>query len=839
MISSSKALLQAASAAVARVPPSYTADLTQSGQEINVSPYNHPGPYDMHVSHNGSYYYTVNSIAVVSWYTMSTAYDLETATLSGSLTLKATNGTSNLTSTAGITVSSDGTKLYVGYNGTASGSYYGSDAYIYEYTLSTAWDLTTISTGPTNTLSLSTSSLWVARMSCLDICNNDTVIYVTTAIVDPAQFVDDSYSYSIVQTVKVNMSTAKDLSTATVSASSARPSNAFGFPRYGWAFYWKPDGTKFIYYQTNGIPGPRSFDVSTPWDFSTATYDTYGSASAAPSASSVKGMTMKPDGTALYTVDSVSDSVHYFTLSTAYDVSTLSYQGSYSIASQDTQPYDVQFKSDGTKMYVFGRTSSSVYEYDLSTAWDSTTATYNSVNALLSGFGTITNFKFKSDGTKLWLVNTGDVIETLSLSTAWDITTLTDDNITYNMRTQSEFDGEGLAGTWNNLSIENNGQLLFASNYRRAYKLPLSTAYDVSTASGVLEQDFFPMENWVGGDATFFLFMNTDGTYITLGRTYAPPSILSVGTAYDLSTVSTRTAIDTNQTGISYSGFNAWKRDGTKYFNAAVSPLKIYQVTPSAAYGGTPSTFIRSNWAANNSSGSSVEWGLYYKNDGTKIYTVDYNLDNVFEYTLSTAYDVGTATLTTTKSITANSTQPYGIWFKPDGTEMYISDNGADQIHNYTLSTAWDVSTASYTSAFTVSGQSSNPRGVTFKPDGTRMYVTDYGGVIYSYTLATAWDITTASYDSISFNPPDAGNLSTTIFNSDGTTLLIKDYLYRLWEYTCSTAWDISTATYTNVVKDFNNESGYYTYGIGYAKDGTKVAVTSNSKYVLVGYDVN
>jgi len=66
------------------------------------------------------------------------------------------------------------------------------------------------------------------------------------------------------------------------------------------------------------------------------------------------------------------------------------------------------------------------------------------------------------------------------------------------------------------------------------------------------------------------------------------------------------------------------------------------------------------------------------------------------------------------------------------------------------LSTPWDISTATYNSAnnFSVTNQDSEPMEVVFDSNGTKMYM--LGGAtkaIYSYTLSSAWDVTTAVYD--------------------------------------------------------------------------------------------
>jgi DNA-binding beta-propeller fold protein YncE len=139
--------------------------------------------------------------------------------------------------------------------------------------------------------------------------------------------------------------------------------------------------------------------------------------------------------------------------------------------------------------------------------------------------------------------------------------------------------------------------------------------------------------------------------------------------------------------------------------------------------------------------------GIFFKPDGTKMYVIGSTGDDVNEYDLSTAWDVSTASYLQNFSVAAQETTPTGIFFKPDGTKMYVIGNSGDDVNEYDLSTAWDVTTASYLQNFSVAAQENNPTGIFFKPDGTKMYVIGTAGDdVNEYDLSTAWDITTASY---------------------------------------------------------------------------------------------
>ena len=56
---------------------------------------------------------------------------------------------------------------------------------------------------------------------------------------------------------------------------------------------------------------------------------------------------------------------------------------SFSISAQDGGPRDVAFNTDGTKMFVVGSLGDEVNEYNLSTAFDVSTASFSQVFSVL------------------------------------------------------------------------------------------------------------------------------------------------------------------------------------------------------------------------------------------------------------------------------------------------------------------------------------------------------------------------------------------------------------------------------------------------------------------------
>jgi DNA-binding beta-propeller fold protein YncE len=68
-------------------------------------------------------------------------------------------------------------------------------------------------------------------------------------------------------------------------------------------------------------------------------------------------------------------------------------------------------------------------------------------------------------------------------------------------------------------------------------------------------------------------------------------------------------------------------------------------------------------------------------------------------------------------------TQPEGIAFNTDGTKMFVVGNTGDDVNEYDLSTAFDISTAVYSQNFSVAAQDIDPSGVAFNTDGTKMFI--------------------------------------------------------------------------------------------------------------------
>ena len=218
---------------------------------------------------------------------------------------------------------------------------------------------------------------------------------------------------------------------------------------------------------------------------------------------------------------------------------------------------------------------------------------------------------------------------------------------------------------------------------------------------------------------------------------------------------------------------------------------------------------------------------LAFNNDGTKLYVVGRNNDSVYQHSLSTAFDISTASYDSVSfSVASQEATPQGLEFNSDGTKMYVSGQSSTSVHQYTLSTAFNLATASYDSvSFNLSSQDSAPTDISFNNDGTKMYMVGYGNdTIYQYSLSTAYAVSTASYDSVSFSigSQEAFPYSIT-FSNDGTKLyIIGEGSNTVYEYNLSTGFDVSTVSYNSVSFSVSAQSNAAT-GLVFNNDGTKM----------------
>ena len=108
--------------------------------------------------------------------------------------------------------------------------------------------------------------------------------------------------------------------------------------------------------------------------------------------------------------------IDYYSLSTAFDISTATHDGEYPISGQEHRANSIAFNNDGTRMIVAGagnRSQHRIHEYSLATPFDlSSGTTHLNTEDLSSTHNYIDGVTFNYDGTKMYTIEgIGDLVK--------------------------------------------------------------------------------------------------------------------------------------------------------------------------------------------------------------------------------------------------------------------------------------------------------------------------------------------------------------------------------------------------------------------------------------------
>lgn len=246
-------------------------------------------------------------------------------------------------------------------------------------------------------------------------------------------------------------------------------------------------------------------------------------------------------------------------------------------------------------------------------------------------------------------------------------------------------------------------------------------------------------------DGTKMYVFGQTGGRVVYQYTLSTPWVVSSATYDSVSfSVATQDAAARNIT------FSA---DGTKMYMSGDTG-KVWQYTLSAAWNLATASYASKN--LDLTANGTQPYGIAFSADGSKFYNCESSTDTVYQWTLSTAWDVSTGTYASlSKSVTTEDTNPRSIVFKSDGTKMFMAGDDNNSIRQYALSTAWNISTASLEASFGVGTQDGNPIGLFIKPNGAKMYVAGLAtATVYQYTLGSVTlDLSAALAAAAAFTP--------------------------------------------------------------------------------------
>lgn len=443
--------------------------------------------------------------------------------------------------------------------------------------------------------------------------------------------------------------------------------------------------------------------------------------------------------------------------------------GALILPSTGTAPSGVHFREDGLKVYTTDTGNFRIYEHNLSTAWDISTAT--SV-----GFYTTTTYEaaaptsvfLTSDGTGMFVLgDSNDAVYYYKLTTAWTVSTA----VPVGKRTYS---ASGTSITLpDGVTFKPDGTKMYAcdgqSTIRRIIEYNVTTPWDITTAT----------------------------TATTIIVSINPKSV-------------------------------RFNNDGKKMYIQADNGIIYEYILPTAWV--VTGAVLASDYITTTTYETSPQ-GITFSPDGLKMYVIGTTSDSIFQYPLSTAWDIYSIGTPVSRSVATQATAPNGLTFGNNGFNLYIVDDTANAVFAYSLSVAYDISsTFTYLNTFAVGTQTTSPGGIAFSDDGTKMFVTSQtASTVWGYTLSTPWNITTATTPV----SRSVGNIPSDIyFNSTGTKMwvCVPGTSVNIYEYTVSPAW---TGTLTQVA---TYSTGRTEYGIVFSTDGTKMYCVDTSTDVINMY---
>lgn len=266
---------------------------------------------------------------------------------------------------------------------------------------------------------------------------------------------------------------------------------------------------------------------------------------------------------------------------------------------------------------------------------------------------------------------------------------------------------------------------------------------------------------------------------------------------------------------------------------------------------------------SSNSNTNYVNTRVTFNNDGTKMFVCGQAPNkSVVAYTLSTAWDISTASYHSFFDPSQTSGTIYKVLFNANGTKMFLMhmwtnstaaiSQGGTGLYEYTLSSAYDLtSTITYIDGYSLSnsGSVTQPYDGSFNADGTRLFVMSYNtDTIVQFNLSTGFDVSTISTTSNSFDYSSQSTDSRAFaLNSAGTKLFLLHHVAAgtIYEYSLSSAMDASTITYTNnsytvgyTASSFGSSTPYMgnVDAITFSSSGHKMYVSSDTATLIVQF---
>lgn len=481
------------------------------------------------------------------------------------------------------------------------------------------------------------------------------------------------------------------------------------------------------------------------------------------------GIEFTPNGTVMYVLGSAGDDINKYALSTPWRLDTATFVAAYQAGAIGASPSALRFSSNGYYAYILNRTDDTLTQYRCGTNWDVSSLTSVATYTFTTQDATPQGFDFSPDGYYLYMAGgTSDDLFQYNLSTPWELSSVTYSGLSTALASNPNV-GTLLSG---GLKFGSNGTVAFIMTDTNMHEINFTQSWNVATRLATAG-GFKTVNTFTYSTANEALAADPNGRYLYVLSAGTDDKVVrfSLDKRKSLFSVS---AQDTVAQGLTF------KPDGTKMYVVGQTNDSIYEYNLSTPWNIDTATFVRSSSVTGNPE------SIYFKPDGTSYYVLEAVADSVFRYDCSQAWNVATSSFITNYVVGLQENVPYGLFFKPDGTKMFIYGSGGDDISEYTLSTPWDISTASFranTSSplATLVGLPIATAGedIKFRPDGKMAYwLNSSNNLIHFYSLSQAWNVQTLTSANKSYLSTTSSGPTDFYIRDDGKMLFILDATY-------------------------------------------------------------
>lgn len=519
---------------------------------------------------------------------------------------------------------------------------------------------------------------------------------------------------------------------------------------------------------TGGFTGfIHSFSLRVPFDMSTAVYDEGSATSIAAQTSGINAMSISPDGRHFYVLGSLR--VWAYTLGTAYDITTAVYDTGSELDTSGEAPnsFGMATSSDGLHVFVSDINNDKIYRYTLSTAFDLTTASYDGAGAVLdvAAIDTVpTGIAFTRNGTTMYLVgHTNDDIKTFTLGTPWDLTTA-------NYQSGQDLSVAAQDGQPYDIACNPDGTTVIVTGdvtdtlYEYRMGVPANAlgiaAHDLHNHGGTVKAQYgreLSLDVSAQDTNLFGLVISSDGLHLYIvGRDGDKVYAYTLSVAYDISTAvydGTSSDLDVSGQDLGSQGITISSNGLHLYMVGSTAAASVYAYTMSVAHDLSTATYDGAPDDLDVSGQDTAPQGCAISSDGLHLAVVGSTGGNVYFYTFGVAYDGSSLTYDGAPddlNVSPQDTTPRGVTISSDGLHLYVVGIVNDKVYAYTFGTAYDGSTLTYDGAgddLDISGEDIDAADVSISSDGFYLFIIGRtSDRVFTYSLSTAYDLSTAEY---------------------------------------------------------------------------------------------